>query len=84
MCCPSSNSHPNTLVRQCTARHLVNLVEKVGAARLLSGIKDLTERILHAVTKFVQDVSPNTRYVVTGQRGVTGLLGFVKSSPIKW
>lgn len=61
---PSSNSHPNTLVRQCTARHLVNLVEKVGAARLLSGIKDLTERILHAVTKFVQDVSPNTRYVV--------------------
>lgn len=59
----SSYSHPNTLVRQCTARHLVKLVEKVGAARLLSGVKDLTERILHAVTKFVQDVSPNTRYV---------------------
>lgn len=59
-------------MRQCTARHLVNLVEKVGAARLLSGIKDLTERILHAVTKFVQDVSPNTRYVVTD-----GLMGFM-------
>lgn len=51
-------------MRQCTARHLVNVVEKVGAARLLSGSKDLTERILHTVTKFVQDVSPNTRYVM--------------------
>lgn len=61
--CPSSDSHPNTLVRQCTARHLANLVEKVGAARLLSGVKDPTERILHSVTKFVQDVSPKTRYV---------------------
>lgn len=59
-------------MRQCTARHLVNLVEKVGAARLLSGTKDLTERILHAVTKFVQDVSPNTRYVVAD-----GLVGFM-------
>ncbi|TWW72255.1 TOG array regulator of axonemal microtubules protein 1 [Takifugu flavidus] len=55
-------SHPNTLVRQCTARHLANLVEKVGAARLLSGMKEPTERILHSVTKFVQDVSPKTRY----------------------
>lgn len=61
--CPSSDSHPNTLVRQCTARHLANLVEKVGAARLLSGVKDPTERLLHSVTKFVQDVSPKTRYV---------------------
>lgn len=61
MYCPSSNSHPNTLVRQCTARHLAILMEKVGAARLLAGIKDLTERILHAVTKLVQDVSPKTR-----------------------
>lgn len=61
--CPSCDSHPNTLVRQCTARHLANLVEKVGAARLLSGVKEPTERILHSVTKFVQDVSPKTRYV---------------------
>lgn len=51
------------MVRKCTAQHLANLVEKVGAARLLSGGKDLTDRILPAVTKLAQDSSQEARYV---------------------
>ncbi|XP_070776477.1 TOG array regulator of axonemal microtubules protein 1 [Enoplosus armatus] len=55
-------SHLNAVVRKCTAQHLANLVEKVGAARLLSGGKDLTDRILPAVTKLAQDSSQEARY----------------------
>lgn len=67
-CCigfPFSNSHLSAVVRKCTAQHLANLVEKVGALRLLSGVKDLTDRILHAVTKLAQDSSQEARYVDT-------------------
>ncbi|XP_054469760.1 TOG array regulator of axonemal microtubules protein 1 isoform X2 [Anoplopoma fimbria] len=54
--------HLNAVVRKCTGQHLANLVEKVGAARLLSGGKDLTDRILPAVTKLAQDSSQEARY----------------------
>ena len=53
------------MVRKCTAQHLANLVDKVGAVRLLSGGKDLTDRILPAVTKLAQDSSQEARYVET-------------------
>ncbi|XP_060939071.1 TOG array regulator of axonemal microtubules protein 1 [Limanda limanda] len=55
-------SHVNAVVRKFTAQHLANVVEKVGAARLLSGSKDVTERILPAVTKLTQDTSQEVRY----------------------
>ncbi|XP_034381350.1 TOG array regulator of axonemal microtubules protein 1 isoform X2 [Cyclopterus lumpus] len=55
-------SNLNAVVRKCTAQYLANLVEKVGAARLLSGGKDLTDRILPAVTKLAQDSSQEARY----------------------
>ncbi|TDG98657.1 hypothetical protein EPR50_G00203120 [Perca flavescens] len=55
-------SHLNAVVRKCTAQNLANLVEKVGAVRLLSGGKDLTDRILPAVTKLAQDSSQEPRY----------------------
>ncbi|XP_034531485.1 TOG array regulator of axonemal microtubules protein 1 isoform X1 [Notolabrus celidotus] len=55
-------SHLNAVVRKCTAQHLANLVDKVGAVRLLSGGKDLTDRILPAVTKLAQDSSQESRY----------------------
>ncbi|XP_044021433.1 TOG array regulator of axonemal microtubules protein 1 isoform X2 [Siniperca chuatsi] len=55
-------SHLNAVVRRCTAQHLANLVEKVGAVRLLCGSKDLTDRILPAVTKLAQDSSQEARY----------------------
>lgn len=61
---PSSNSHPNPHVRKSAAQHLAKLVDKVGATRLLCGTKDLTERILQAVTNFVYDCSADTRYIV--------------------
>ncbi|XP_053489048.1 uncharacterized protein LOC128612714 isoform X3 [Ictalurus furcatus] len=54
--------HLNAAVRKCTAQHLTTLVEKIGTGRLLSGVKNLTDRILPAVSKLAQDSSPETRY----------------------
>ncbi|XP_076831778.1 uncharacterized protein LOC143477130 [Brachyhypopomus gauderio] len=53
--------HLNAAVRKCTARHLATLVEKIGAGRLLSGAKDVTARIIPAVSKLAQDASQETR-----------------------
>ncbi|XP_067894955.1 TOG array regulator of axonemal microtubules protein 1 isoform X2 [Heterodontus francisci] len=55
-------NHLNAVVRKCTAQHLANVVERMGAGRLLSGMKDITDRIVHAVVKFAQDGSQETRY----------------------
>ncbi|CAN9502262.1 unnamed protein product [Ophioblennius macclurei] len=55
-------SHLNAVVRKCTAQHLANLVEKVGAARLLSGGKSVTDAIVPAVIKLSQDSSQEARY----------------------
>ncbi|XP_026554585.1 TOG array regulator of axonemal microtubules protein 1 isoform X1 [Pseudonaja textilis] len=55
-------SHLNTAVRRCTAQHLSDVVEHMGPGRILSGIKDITDKILSAVAKFVQDGSQETRY----------------------
>ncbi|XP_067847964.1 TOG array regulator of axonemal microtubules protein 1 [Heptranchias perlo] len=55
-------NHLNAVVRKCTAQHLANVVERMGAGRLLSGIKDITDRIILAVAKFAQDGSQETRY----------------------
>ncbi|XP_053538483.1 TOG array regulator of axonemal microtubules protein 1 isoform X1 [Ictalurus punctatus] len=54
--------HLNAAVRRCTAQHLTTVVKKIGTGRLLSGAKDLTDRILPAVSKLAQDSSPETRY----------------------
>lgn len=54
--------HLNAVVRKCTSQHLAAVVEKIGAARLLSGTKDLTDRIFPAVCKLAQDSSQETRY----------------------
>ncbi|XP_017569289.1 TOG array regulator of axonemal microtubules protein 1 isoform X3 [Pygocentrus nattereri] len=54
--------HLNPVVRKCTSQHLATLVEKIGAGRLLSGTKDLTDRILPAVAKLAQDSSQETRF----------------------
>ncbi|XP_076868644.1 uncharacterized protein LOC143519267 isoform X1 [Brachyhypopomus gauderio] len=53
--------HQNAAVRKCTARHLANLVEKIGAGRLLSGAKNVTAQIIPAVSKLAQDSSQETR-----------------------
>ncbi|KAK6481507.1 TOG array regulator of axonemal microtubules protein 1-like isoform X1 [Huso huso] len=56
------SSHLNSVVRKCTALHLSGLVERMGPGRLLSGIRDVTDRLLPVVAKFTQDSSPETRY----------------------
>nr|XP_046222676.1 TOG array regulator of axonemal microtubules protein 1-like isoform X1 [Oncorhynchus gorbuscha] len=58
----SGLSHLNSVVRKCAGHHMVNLVENIGAARLLSGGKDLTDRILPAIIKLSQDSSQEARY----------------------
>ncbi|XP_067410806.1 TOG array regulator of axonemal microtubules protein 1 isoform X2 [Emydura macquarii macquarii] len=55
-------SHLHTAVRRCTAQHLSDVVERMGPGRILSGIKDVTDRILPAIVKFAQDGSQETRY----------------------
>lgn len=55
------NSHLNSVVRKCAGHHMANLMENIGAARLLSGGKDLTDRILPAVIKLSQDSSQEAR-----------------------
>lgn len=54
--------HLNAVVRKCTAHHLANLIDKVGAARLLSGGKEFTDRIVPAIAKLSQDSSQEARY----------------------
>ncbi|CAL1537741.1 unnamed protein product [Lymnaea stagnalis] len=55
-------SHKNPQVRKTTAQFLVELVEKMGSGRILSGVKDITDRVLPTVANFAMDGSQETRY----------------------
>ncbi|XP_064007918.1 TOG array regulator of axonemal microtubules protein 1 isoform X2 [Pogoniulus pusillus] len=55
-------SHLHSAVRKCTAQHLSDLVERMGAERILSGAKAVADRILPAIARFAQDSSQQTRY----------------------
>ncbi|XP_069064723.1 TOG array regulator of axonemal microtubules protein 1 isoform X2 [Pleurodeles waltl] len=55
-------SHVHLVVRKCTAQHLSEVVARMGPGRILSGIKDVTDRILPAIAKLAQDSSQETRY----------------------
>ncbi|CAK6432762.1 unnamed protein product [Pipistrellus nathusii] len=55
-------SHLHIAVRRCTAQHLSDVVELMEVDRILSGTKDMAERILPAAAKFAQDSSQETRY----------------------
>ncbi|XP_053451323.1 TOG array regulator of axonemal microtubules protein 1 isoform X6 [Nycticebus coucang] len=54
--------HLHIAVRRCTAQHLSDVVEFMEPERVLSGAKDMAERILPAAAKFAQDSSPETRF----------------------
>ncbi|XP_036202680.1 TOG array regulator of axonemal microtubules protein 1 isoform X5 [Myotis myotis] len=54
--------HLHIAVRRCTAQHLSDVVELMEVERILSGTKDMAERILPAAAKFAQDSSQETRY----------------------
>ncbi|KAM9201626.1 TOG array regulator of axonemal microtubules protein 1 isoform 3-T3 [Dugong dugon] len=55
-------SHLHIAVRRCTAQHLSDVLEFMEPERILSGTKDMADRILPAAAKFAQDSSQETRY----------------------
>ncbi|XP_074645320.1 TOG array regulator of axonemal microtubules protein 1-like isoform X2 [Tubulanus polymorphus] len=55
-------SHKNVAVRRTTAQVLCEIIEKMGPGRILSGIKDVTDRVLPTTGQFITDGSPETRY----------------------
>ncbi|XP_035756332.1 TOG array regulator of axonemal microtubules protein 1 [Egretta garzetta] len=55
-------SHLHSAVRRCTAQHLSDIVERMGAERILSGTKAVADRLFPAIARFAQDSSQQTRY----------------------
>ncbi|XP_051470984.1 TOG array regulator of axonemal microtubules protein 2 [Apus apus] len=53
--------HCNVLVRKCAAKHLLTLVEQIGAGKLLSGTRDRTQPLVHTLVKLAQDCHQDTR-----------------------
>lgn len=57
-------SHKNPAVRKAAAQHIVTLCEKLGPGRLLSGVKDITDKVLPTIAMLSVDQSPETRFVM--------------------
>uniref|UniRef100_A0A8C3KZ58 TOG array regulator of axonemal microtubules 1 n=1 Tax=Chrysolophus pictus TaxID=9089 RepID=A0A8C3KZ58_CHRPC len=55
-------SHLHTAVRRCTAQHMADIVERMGAEWVLSGTKGVTDRTFSAIARFALDSSQQTRY----------------------
>ncbi|XP_076441832.1 TOG array regulator of axonemal microtubules protein 1-like isoform X3 [Babylonia areolata] len=55
-------THKNSAVRRTTAQFVVGVVERMGSGKVLSGVKDITDRALPAAAHFAIDGSPETRY----------------------
>ncbi|XP_071163842.1 TOG array regulator of axonemal microtubules protein 1-like isoform X43 [Mytilus edulis] len=55
-------THKNPAVRQTTSNYVVGVVEKMGPGKVLSGVKDITDRILPTAAHFCLDSSPKTRF----------------------
>ncbi|XP_074005395.1 TOG array regulator of axonemal microtubules protein 1 [Numenius arquata] len=55
-------SHLHSAVRRCTAQHLSDIVERMGAERILCGAKAVADRVFPAIARFAQDSSQQTRY----------------------
>ena len=55
--------HKNIHVRKTTSLFLVKIVQRMGPGRVLSGVKDVTDRILPVAAQFSMDSSPETRSV---------------------
>lgn len=51
---------------------MATLVEKIGASRALSGGKELTDRILPAVTRLAQDSSQEARWSASRLQRIVG------------
>lgn len=56
-------SHRNGAVRKVASQSLLAVVEKMGATRILTSAKDVTERLLPTTAQFLMDGTPLTRYI---------------------
>ena len=54
--------HKNVAIRKVTAQCLEQIVERMGPGRILSGVKDTTDRILPAIANLSCDANPHVRY----------------------
>lgn len=57
----SGTSHKNPGVRRTASHLLVAVVEKLGPGRVLSGVKDMTDRILPVTAHLLLDGQAETR-----------------------
>lgn len=57
-------SHRNGAVRKVAAQSLLAIVEKMGASRILTQSKEVTEKLLPTTAQFLMDGMPLTRHVV--------------------
>ncbi|RMX50084.1 hypothetical protein pdam_00002933 [Pocillopora damicornis] len=55
-------SHRNVTVRKTTAQFLSMLADRMGPSRVMSGAKDVTEKILPTTAQFLTDGGQETRY----------------------
>ncbi|CAF0770441.1 unnamed protein product [Didymodactylos carnosus] len=55
-------SHRNPAVRKASAQYIYIVCEKMGPGKILSGIKDITERVLQVAAQFVSDGPPEIRW----------------------
>ena len=61
MCYFLKRSHKNAAVRKSTAQFLELVVARMGPGRVLSGVKDVTDKVLPTVAKFALDSAQETR-----------------------
>ncbi|NXO47673.1 TGRM2 protein, partial [Aramus guarauna] len=57
----SGIQHRNVLVRKCAAEHLVTVIERIGAEKLLAGTRVNTEVLVRTLVKLAQDCHQDTR-----------------------
>ncbi|XP_054677427.1 TOG array regulator of axonemal microtubules protein 2 isoform X1 [Grus americana] len=57
----SGIQHRNALVRKCAAEHLLTVIERIGAEKLLAGTRASTEVLVHTLVKLAQDCHQDTR-----------------------
>ena len=57
------HSHRNVTVRKTTAQFLSMLADRMGPSRVMSGAKDVTEKIIPTTAQFLTDGGQETRCV---------------------
>ncbi|XP_077197488.1 TOG array regulator of axonemal microtubules protein 2 [Paroedura picta] len=55
-------NHRNTGVRKCAAEHLLTVIEKIGAKKLLSAKRGSVEMLVQTLVKLAQDCNQDTRF----------------------